>query len=155
MLSVTQVPICLELLFGARESRTGAHPRLPEKICHHIYSETTELVETGRPRARNGENKSAKIQKMLIFIPYPRYKQTEDRPAQCSPLHAGNSHPVGTHATGCAPSCNPARTMFLFKATSPRGAFRPASGPKATTFALQITSTSLTASDIPNHRLRL
>ena len=44
------------------------------------------MVETGRPRARNGENKSAKIQKMLIFRPYPRYIQTEDRPAQRTPL---------------------------------------------------------------------
>ena len=74
------------MLFGAQEWRTEAHPRLPEKICHHIYSETTELVKTGRPRARNGENKSAKIQKMLIFRPYPRYIRTEDRPAQRTPL---------------------------------------------------------------------
>ena len=44
------------------------------------------MFQTGRPRARNGENKSAKIQKMLIFRPYPRYKQTEDRPAQRTPL---------------------------------------------------------------------
>ena len=44
------------------------------------------MVKTGRPRARNGENKSAKIQKMLIFRPYPRHKHTEDRPAQRTPL---------------------------------------------------------------------
>ena len=73
-------------MLGAQELRTEAHPRLPGKICHHIYSETTELVKTGRPRARNDENKRAKIQKKLIFRSYPRHTQTEDRPAQRTPL---------------------------------------------------------------------
>ena len=99
------MPFCLELPFGARKSRTEAHPRLPEKICHHIYSETTELVQTGRPRARNGENKGAKIEKTLIFRAYPRHTQTDrgqTGPAD-PPPHAGNLHPVGADATGCAP----------------------------------------------------
>ena len=59
-----------------------------ERYAKHIYSETAEFSQTGRPRARNGENKSAEIQKTLIFRPYPRYKQTEDRPAQRTPLLA-------------------------------------------------------------------
>ena len=78
-----------ETPYGGGDLRCDAREWVVGKILLRAVPTTTGSSRLRRSAARNGENQRSDFQKMLIFGRTPRYiTQTEDRPAQPTPLLA-------------------------------------------------------------------